>query len=179
MTLSQENTIIALYYKNRKQIMMSDQLIYVGVISDAYNMQGLVKITSFMNKPEDICNISTIDQNGVQYCLQLIKLDKKKVICRVNGINNRTDAEKILGTKLYISRSLLPDTEESEYYIEDLKNLDVIDDSGVKIGKINGIHNFGAGDIVEIGFCDKSVEMFSFTKENFPEITKNYVRFIK
>jgi ribosomal 30S subunit maturation factor RimM len=49
-----------------------------------------------------------------------------------------TEQSGVRFLKLYISRVFSSETEEAEYYIEDLKNLDVIDGNGVKIGKING-----------------------------------------
>ena len=42
-----------------------------------------------------------------------------------------------------------------------------------------GYYNFGAGDIFEITFDDESIELFPFVKIYFPQITKDYVVFVK
>lgn len=158
---------------------MSKQLICVGVISSAYHLQGLVKITSFTAVPENICKLPCINLAGEKIICNFVKNDKGKTICRIMGINTRNDAEKIIGTKLYIERTDLPEPEESEYYIEDLTGLEVIDINDKIIGKVLAVHNFGAGEMLEISYKDKKSEMYSFTKEIFPEITKNYIRFIE
>jgi hypothetical protein len=41
------------------------------------------------------------------------------------------------------------------------------------------VHNFGAGEMIEISFKDKKSEMYSFTKEIFPDITKTTIRLIE
>lgn len=158
---------------------MSEQLICVGVISSAYHLQGLVKITSFTEDPKNICKLHCRSLEGKKILCNFIKTDKDKIICRIDGINNRNDAEKIIGTKLYIAREELPELDESEYYIADLVGLVVIDVNDKVIGKVLAVHNFGAGEMIEIGFKDKKSEIYSFTKEIFPDITKTTIRFIQ
>jgi 16S rRNA processing protein RimM len=71
--------------------------------------------------------------------------------------------------------NLPPITTEDEFYIEDLKGLKVIDLSGNHIANITNIANYGGGDIVEVQFITSGkIEMLPFTKELFPEITKNH-----
>ena len=156
---------------------MSKQLICVGVISSAYHLKGLVKVTTFTSEPQSLCEMPCVTGNGESITCNFVKNDKGKMICKIEGINDRTAAEKILGTKLYISRSDLPEPEDSEYYIEDLRGMNVINMNDQIIGKIKTSHNFGAGDIIEIEFSDKKSEMYAFTKAIFPEITKENVRF--
>jgi len=157
---------------------MSSNLILVGVVSAAYHLKGLVKINSYTSDPKNICNLNCIDKEGNNISLSFIKFDKKKIIVRIDGVNDRNEAEKLFGTKLYIKREELPEINESEFYISDLIGIDVIDENDLILGKIHAIHNFGAGDIVEIKFKDGAKEMFPFTKELFPEISKDYIRFI-
>lgn len=59
-------------------------------------------------------------------------------------------AEKLRGTQLYIDRDALPDAEDGEYYIEDLKGMKVVDESGKDIGTVIGVENFGASDLIDI-----------------------------
>jgi len=156
---------------------MEDKLICVGVITSAYHLKGLVKITPFTAQQKNICNMPCMDINGRSFLCKFIKNDKDKIICKIDDINSRTAAEGIIGTKLYIKRSDLPELSESEYYIEDIVGLDVIDISGNKLGSVKSLHNFGAGDIVEILLLNKKSEMYPFTADFFPEITNAYVRF--
>jgi 16S rRNA processing protein RimM len=157
---------------------MSDNLILLGVISSAYQLKGLVKISSYTSSPKDICKHVCYDKNGEEYKIAFVKDDKKKIIAKIEGVTDRTMAEKILGTKLYVSRDVLASPEESEYYISDLIGLDVIDAKDNVVGKVKAFHNFGAGDIIEIDFENKKGELFPFTEELFPEVTKEFVRMV-
>ncbi len=157
---------------------MSDKLISVGVIAGAYHLKGLVKVNSFTSQPENICKLPCINSDRLAIFMKFVKKDKdKSIICKIDGVEDRTAAEKLVGTKLYVERASLPEIDESEHYIEDLIGLSVIDHQGVEMGKVKALHNFGAGDIIEIEFPNKKTEIYSFSKENFPEITKEYVRF--
>ena len=88
----------------------------------------------------------------------------------MNNCHSRTEAERFIKKSLYCLRSSLPPIiTEDEFYIEDLKGLKVIDLSG------NHIANYAGGDIVEVQFlANGKFEMLPFTKELFPEITKNH-----
>lgn len=157
---------------------MKNQFILAGVISSPYHLRGLVKISSFTEDPENICNYICYDKKEKEYRLKFIRMDKKKIIAKVDGIGDRTAAEQVQGTKLYIKKTDLPELPEEEHYIDDLVGLDVVDQDEKVIGKVKAMHNFGAGDIVEVAFKGvKQTEMLPFTKEFFPEITKAFVRY--
>lgn len=158
---------------------MSGNLILVGVISSAYQLQGLVKISSYTSPIKNICNYPCLDKDRRIYKLKFIREDKKKVIARIDGVTDRTMAEKILKTKLYVERGTLPNTDETEHYISDLVGMDVLDDKNNLFGKVKAFHNFGAGDIIEISFEDRKSEMYPFTKELFPEVSDKFVKMNK
>lgn len=157
---------------------MEDNLILAGVISSAYNLQGLVKITSYTSEPKDICTHVCYDKNEKEYKLRFVRQDKQKVVARIEGITDRTMAEKILRTKLYVTREAFPELTESEHYITDLIGLNVMNEKNELIGKVKAFHNFGAGDIIEITHQDKESEMYPFSKELFPEITNEFLKII-
>ena len=71
------------------------------------------------------------------------------VIARVDGVNNRNDAELLRGVDLFVYRDELPPSGDGEYYQADLIGMSVMRD-GVKIGIVSGFQNFGAGDIIEL-----------------------------
>ncbi len=68
------------------------------------------------------------------------------MICQVSGITNRNDAEKIVKTVLYCKREDLPNLKRDEFYISDLKGMQVVDSDHQEIGIVADILNFGAGE---------------------------------
>jgi 16S rRNA processing protein RimM len=52
---------------------------------------------------------------------------------------------------LFISRDKLPEIDEDDtYYYADLVGMAAVTPEGVPIGNVTALHNFGAGDLIEI-----------------------------
>lgn len=157
-----------------------NKLILLGVISAAHGIKGDVLIKPYTEKPENLAKLPVTDANGNILAIKIIRNNKKNdLICRVAGCTDRNQAEALKGTKLYCGREDLPEPTEEEFYIEDLRGLDVLDEHKKTIGKISDVVNYGAGDIIEIKFEDGSAEMFPFTKELFPIVEKDHVVFAR
>lgn len=153
------------------------KLILVGVISSAHGIKGNIIVKSYTDPIDNILKLKLLDDKNVNFPIKKIRTTPKgSIICKHDNCLDRNQAESLIGTKLYCMRNDLPRTDIDEFYFEDLKNLQVMNLSGKKIGIILEIFNFGAGDLVEIKFSNGSgTEFYPFTKEFFPEITKDYV----
>ena len=76
---------------------------------------------------------------------------KDHFVARLSGISDRDAASALANTKLYVPRERLPETAEpDEFYHADLLGLAVVDRIGNRLGTVVGIHNFGAGDLIEV-----------------------------
>jgi len=159
----------------------SDNLILLGVIKSAHGIKGDVIIRSYTDPVDNIIKLPIVDKNNLKCKIKLIRIDSKgQLICRISDCNSRNDAELLSKTELFCLRSDLKDLEEEgEFYIEDLIGLKILDTSRNEIGSVVNIHNYGAGDLLEIQFRDqKKTELLPFNQEIFPEITKEYAVFI-
>ena len=77
--------------------------------------------------------------------------NKGGAVARFAEITDRTAAEKLRGTLLTVSRDALPPLGEGEYYHADLIGLAAVSDAGAAVlGEVVAVHNFGAGDVIEI-----------------------------
>ncbi len=163
---------------NPQRMQKFDKLIHLGVITGAHGIKGDVVIHSFTAPSTNIVNLTLCNASGDEILLKFLrKKSDNLVICSVSGITTRTAADLLRGTKIYTLRSNLPHLLESEYYVEDMKGLEVRNLDGKTIGTIVAIHNFGAGDIVEIDFNDATNAMYPFTSEIFLEVSKDYIVF--
>lgn len=153
----------------------NDKLILVGVISGAHGIKGHVTVRSFTSDPESLAALSLQNAKGEKVVLKFSHMAKRDVVCMMGGVKDRTMAEQMRGVKLYSLRSTLPEIEEEEFYFADLVGLKVIGLNGEDLGKVGGVHNFGAGDLIEISAPEKKSELYPFTKEFFPEITEDYL----
>jgi 16S rRNA processing protein RimM len=149
----------------------SSSLICLGVITAAHGVRGQVKLKSFTAHPKDIASYGELhDAQGRAYCLTVITCNNDTVIASIKGIEDREAAEKLRNIELFIERSKLPEPSGNEYYYNDLVGLAVVTESGAAYGQVTGIHNFGAGDIVDIRHISGKEECMPFNKATFPVI---------
>ena len=94
------------------------------------------------------------------------------LLARAKEIESREDAESLKGVRLYVDRAKLPEPSEDEFYLEDLTGLEAFDEKGAPLGKVSAVHNFGAGDIIELKDIPgvKGARLIAFTKENAPSV---------
>ena len=81
-------------------------------------------------------------------------------------------AELLNGVSLFVDRDKLPEPEdEDDFYHADLLGLDARLESGVSIGTVSALPNFGAGDLIEIRDGQSGdTFLFPFTKAVVPTI---------
>ncbi|MDB5500834.1 MAG: rRNA processing protein RimM, partial [Tardiphaga sp.] len=92
------------------------------------------------------------------------------LVATFKGVASREDAERLNGVELYIPREKLPDTGDGEYYHADLIGLKAVDAAGASIGRVVAIHNFGAGDIIEIAPPEGNTLLLPFTNAVVPTV---------
>ena len=89
-----------------------------------------------------------------------------------SGIGDRDAAERLTNLTLFVPRERLPQIlEADEFYHADLVGLAVVDPAGEKLGTVVAIHNFGAGDLIEVradGGGD--TELVPFDETSVPSI---------
>ena len=151
---------------------MSDtsKLVCLGVVTAAHGVQGAVRIRSFTEAPEDIVRYGTLtDETGTRsFDLALVGTAKGVVIARIAGIDDRNQAEALRGLRLHLPRSALPQTEAEEYYHADLIGLEAVLGDGTPVGRVRAIHDFGAGDTLEVTRPGAPPVMVPFTRAVVP-----------
>lgn len=159
---------------------IKDKLILIGVIYSAHGIKGHLLVKSYTTPQENILSLNLLSAKGESVKLKKIGVTKKKeFICSLDGCLDRNTAETLKNTELFCFRSELQEPDENEYYFADLKNMEVLDENGKKIGIVTNVANFGAGDIIEIKFNNGKEEMYPFTSSIFPIINENQLIFIR
>ena len=73
------------------------------------------------------------------------------VIAQLSGIADRDRAEALRGLRLYAPRAVLPPIgDDDEFYHADLVGLPAMLGDGAPLGTVIAVHDFGAGDMLEI-----------------------------
>jgi 16S rRNA processing protein RimM len=146
--------------------------VLLGVVIGAQGLKGEVKVKIFTETPEKLCAYGPVHtHDGRKFTAASVREAKGVAIVRFDGVATREAAESLKGVELYVSRNALPPGEEHEFYHADLVGLRAEDEVGRTIGKVIAIHNFGAGDVVEIEREDgQGTVLMPFTHEIVPTI---------
>jgi 16S rRNA processing protein RimM len=149
------------------------QRVCVARLGAAHGVRGEVKLWSFTADPAAVATygpFETADGRVVE--IEALRPAKEFFVARLKGITDRDAVERLRNAELFVPRERLPAPQDTdEFYHADLIGLAVVDASGVALGSIVALHNFGAGDIVEVRRADRhDTVMLPFTQAAVPVI---------
>jgi len=126
--------------------------ICVAQIGAAHGIRGEVKLKSFTADPMAVKNYGPLssEDGGRSFELAAVRPAKGHLVVRLRGIDDRNAAEELAGLRLFVPRERLPPPEPDEFYHADLIGLAALGVDGSTIGTVVAVHDFGAGDILEI-----------------------------
>jgi 16S rRNA processing protein RimM len=130
--------------------------ICVARIGVAHGTSGEVRLWPFTTRAENVAAYGPLQTADGTRVFEIVSLRPGKdfMVARLKGVTDRTAAERLRNTDLYVPRERLPVPEPDEFYFSDLIGLRAEDGAGQTIGAVVAVHNFGAGDILEIAPAD-------------------------
>ena len=153
--------------------MADGERILLGRIVAAHGIRGDVLVRTYTDAPEAIGSygpLTAADGRG-SWKLRVVRVTSKGVVARIAGISDRNAAEALAGTDLYVAREQLPAAEDGAFYHADLVGLAAVAPDGTEIGRIVGVHNFGAGDLIEVALGgSRRTELLPFTAAFVTEV---------
>jgi len=151
---------------------VSSKLVCVARIGAAHGVRGAVKLWPFTEDPFAVEHYGPLQtKDGARrFEIAGAREGKGHLVVTLKGIASRDEAERLNGVELYVSREQLPATEADEYYHTDLIGLAAVTRAGEALGRVSAIHNFGAGDIIEITPPKGTSLLLPFTNAVVPEV---------
>jgi len=161
----------------------------IGTIGAPFGVKGFVKVFSASGETAHLLKLNSIivSKDGKEQQRKIAEsgLALPAVLIRFEGIENPEAAKVLNGAKLIGSRDQAAALGEGEFYIEDLKGLQVQSEDGKIIGHVTDIIEGGGGELAEIkllmpvsnetsnGMC-----LVPFRKEFFSEINPEKGRLV-
>src|SRR5437879_2188462 len=151
---------------------MPPSQICVARIGAAHGVRGGVKLWTFTEDPLAVKTYGplTTKDGARQFEVTHAREAKGHLVATLKGIATREEAERLNGVELYIARDKLPATDENEYYHADLIGLAAVSAANEPLGRVIAIHNFGAGDIIEIAPPQGATLLLPFTNAVVPSV---------
>lgn len=146
--------------------------ICVARIGAAHGIRGEVRLWTFTEDPLAVLHYGPLATKDGTRRIEVARAREAKghLVATLQGVSTRDDAEKLNGVELYIARDQLPATDDDEYYHADLIGLAAMTAADEPIGRVVGIHNFGAGDVIEIAPPQGPTLLLPFTNAVVPTV---------
>ena len=146
--------------------------ICIARIGAAHGVRGAVKLWTFTEDPLAVMQYGALATKDGARSFEVANAREAKghLVATLKGIATREDAERLNGIELYVAREKLPATDDDEYYHADLIGLDAVTTLNEPLGRVIAIHNFGAGDIIEIAPPAGATMLLPFSNAVVPTV---------
>jgi len=134
--------------------MSTENQITLGKVGAVYGIKGWLRIHSFTDEPDAILdyfpwslklgnNTRTVDVTDW-------RKHNKGLIVKVDGIDDRDDAQALVGSEILISENSLPELSQGDYYWRDLIGMAVVTTKGYDLGVVSDMLETGANDVLVV-----------------------------
>ena len=149
--------------------------VLVGRVAGAFGVRGEVRITAYTEDPLSLLRYRTLtrEDGSAALTLQSARAAKGAVIARAEEVSSKEAADALRGLRLYVPREALPEpVDADEFYLTDLIGLAAEGAGGASLGVVKAVHNFGAGDVLELDpGRGRATRLIPFTRETVPQVS--------
>jgi 16S rRNA processing protein RimM len=137
---------------------MTAERVCVARIGAAHGTGGEVKLWSFTADPVAVKDYGPLEsEDGAsRFTIEALLRAKDHLVARLSGVRDRTAAERLTNLRLYVPRERLPQAGPEEFYHADLIGLRAEGLDGAEIATVVAVHDFGAGDLLELRAAGES-----------------------
>ena len=143
---------------------MTARDVLLAAVIGAHGLKGEVKLKLFTDRLARYPTLHASD--GRAFTLKALRGE----VASFTQIPDRAAAEALKGVELFVDREALPAPDENEYYHADLIGLVAMDEADREIGTVKAIHNYGAGDVIEIARGSDDTVMLPFARDFVPVV---------
>lgn len=155
---------------------MTDRFI-AGVVGPPFGLKGFVKIKSLSGETAHLLILKEVllrQQDGEKRWVveesAPTGTPPSSLLMKFRGIDTPEAARSLRGGEIILDRAHAAPLGEGEFYVEDLKGLAVLSESGERIGEIAGILEGGGGELVELRLPSGETRLVPFRNEFFGDI---------
>lgn len=153
---------------------MPHDRILIARIGAPHGVKGEVRLFVFAEDADALKTYAPLTTEDATRTFRVTSLRPAKdhFVARLEGVATREAAEALTNVGIFIERALLPPTDdEDDFYYADLIGLKAVTTEGEAFGRIVAVHDFGAGDIIEIAReGGGKTLMLPFTKAAVPAV---------
>jgi len=130
----------------------AEEIVEVGQFSSVYGVKGWIKVKSYTQPRTNIFNykkwLVKQQDKWIPYSIAEGRPHGKTIVVKLAEFNDRDQVQTMVGAKIAVYRSELPDTAENEYYWSDLLKMQVETEDGINLGIVTDILETGSNDVL-------------------------------
>ncbi len=152
---------------------MPSDRVCIAKFGAAHGVRGEVRLWPFTEDPLAVASYGPLETNDGKRRFEIasVRVAKDHLVARIKGVETRDAAEALNSLELFVAREKLPATDKDEFYHADLIGLAAVTAQGDALGRIIAVHNFGAGDIIEIALAGGGeTKLLPFTNAVVPTV---------
>ena len=145
----------------------------IAQIGAAHGVRGEVRLKPFTEDPLGVTRYGALESEDGRrrFEIESVRPAKDMLVARLKGVTDRNAAEALTNLRLYVARERLPQPDDDEFYHADLIGLAAVTAEGTAYGTVKAVHNFGAGDLLEIEpAAGGATVMLPFSEATVPAI---------
>lgn len=147
--------------------MAGEDIVVLGRLFDPYGVKGWLRLHAFGDDPLSWADMPVwwVGCEGGPWrpCgLKGLKTQANGLVVLLEGVADRSAAESMKGLLVGAPREALPETGEDEFYWADLIGLLVVNAGGEPLGKISGLIETGANDVLRVVADDGTERLIPF-----------------
>ena len=169
---------------------LPDDAIEVGRILDAWGVKGWLKILPHSSDPEALFSAKSwflqapdakfrpgfnAFTGSVILTVDEAKTHSDSVVAKVEGLDDRNDAESLRGCRVFLPRSAFPKASKDEYYWVDLIGLNVVNREGATLGCVRDLMATGPNSVLCVEYQLAHDDGSSSTEERMIPFVSAYV----
>ncbi len=151
---------------------MPERRILMGVVGRPHGVRGLLRVHSYTANPADLATYAPLQDDAGRTWTLGWRSEGVAELRDAAGhpLPDRSAAERLVNTKLWLDRDRLPPPEDGEFYLADLVGMTALDPAGAAIGRVTIVHDYGAGTSLEIERPGAPPLLIPFTHACVPHV---------
>ena len=169
---------------------LPDDAVEVGRVLDAWGVKGWLKILPHSREPEALFAAKSwflqapdakfrpgfsAFTGTVTVAVDEAKTHSDSVVAKIDGLDDRNDAESLRGCRIFLPRSAFPKALKDEYYWVDLIGLNVVNREGIALGCVRDLMATGPNSVLCVEYQAAQEDGSSKAEERMIPFVSAYV----
>ena len=139
-----------------------------------FGLEGFVKVKPFSGETDHFLRLKSVtlrqDEKENTWDVAEVVPRGNALLMRFAGIDSPEAARRLNGAEIIVDREYAAPLGKGEYYVEDLKGLEVVSAEGQPLGHIADVLEGGGGHLAEVLLPSGEKRFAPFRKEFFGDV---------